>query len=307
MAMYTPVATDDCDLDAVPLRIGVRYSTPSIALDYRDFETGKVRLLQIPLIDCGIDVTPHSHAATMYESLVDQHPRFLSPSVMSRTQVTRLLQKLVDRARSNEVTAGAAFPSRPASPPETALPQEPDPLLELHRLVTAADSAASLPRVAVTPVTPVTRGARNWGRRTPLKSLDPNDDATPRRAKSLGAAVVTPVPVTPVPGPMPSGDAAAASTPRRPSRRTKSLSPDGTPSWPPAGAREAAARQGASDAESPRTRRRSKSHSPGVFLQQREKIPKIHCVRPEVATEPAGWSSWLALLSPLALRTRVHV
>ena len=78
MAACTAPPAADVDLDAVPLRIGIRYSNPSLALDYRDADTGNVQLLQIPLA-----VTPDSRAADVYADVVRAHPDYLSPAVMS--------------------------------------------------------------------------------------------------------------------------------------------------------------------------------------------------------------------------------
>ena len=89
--MASSLASDEPEKRITPLRFGVRYRPPSLALEYRADSTGLVELKEIALEW----VRDDSKADDVYDELVKAHDLYLGAHTVSVSQVKRLIQMLI--------------------------------------------------------------------------------------------------------------------------------------------------------------------------------------------------------------------
>lgn len=91
----------------LPLRFGIRYRPPSLAMEFRERDT--VQVLEMALSHVSATSSPDE----IFNELQKEHDKHLSPNLVSVTQVKRLLQMLID-SKSTEFVEHKDAGSAPA-------------------------------------------------------------------------------------------------------------------------------------------------------------------------------------------------
>ena len=108
----------------IPLRLGLRFRPPSLALEYKRAESGEVELLEMAVAT----LTDESTADELLVDLQKDYGEALSPGTISVKQVKRLLQMLVDNKKSQpeKVTSGVEEDEKDADDDASADEEEED-------------------------------------------------------------------------------------------------------------------------------------------------------------------------------------